>query len=132
MPPAVQRQFDTQRQPHRGEAADGRAPGSVQPREPETRGIAGGNPRGGSVVQATLPPPFFGGIRCRPQAMPANPQFQSPAAGTIPLVRPVVDERQAAVLALRFFGLEADAVELGSNQDRNFLLTSARRADATS
>ena len=47
-----------------------------------------------------------------------------PAAGTIPLVRPAVDERQAAVLALRFFGLEADAVELGSNQDRNFLLTS--------
>ena len=36
MPPAVQRQFDTQRQPHRGEAADGRAPGSVQPREPGT------------------------------------------------------------------------------------------------
>ena len=42
----------------------------------------------------------------------------------IPLVRPAVDERQAAELALRHFGLEAEAVELGSNQDRNFLLTS--------
>lgn len=47
-----------------------------------------------------------------------------PATDTIPLVRPVIDERQAAGLALRFFGLAADAVELGSNQDRNFLLTS--------
>ena len=48
-----------------------------------------------------------------------------PTVDAIPMVRPMIDERQAAALALRFFGLEAEAVELGSNQDRNFLLTSA-------
>lgn len=49
---------------------------------------------------------------------------KGPKAENLALVRPDLGERQAAALARCFFGLDADAVELGSNQDRNFLLTS--------
>ncbi len=41
----------------------------------------------------------------------------------VALVRPMVDEALALELARQHFGLEVGAVELGSNQDRNFLLT---------
>lgn len=39
------------------------------------------------------------------------------------LVRPDVDEAGAVKIALACYGIEVDARELGSNQDRNFLLT---------
>lgn len=39
------------------------------------------------------------------------------------LVRPDVDEAGAVQIALACYGLEVEARELGSNQDRNFLLT---------
>ena len=39
------------------------------------------------------------------------------------LVRPDVDEAGAVEIALACYGLEVEARELGSNQDRNFLLT---------
>lgn len=39
------------------------------------------------------------------------------------LVRPDVSERDAQAIARECYGLEATAIELGSNQDRNFLLT---------
>ena len=41
------------------------------------------------------------------------------------LVRPDVSEKDAARIAFERFGIEAVANELGSNQDRNFLLTEA-------
>lgn len=48
--------------------------------------------------------------------------FVSDGAG---LVRPEVDEADAAVIARECYDLEVTARELGSNQDRNFLLTEA-------
>lgn len=39
------------------------------------------------------------------------------------LVRPEVSEADAAAIARQCYGLEAAATELGSNQDRNFVLT---------
>lgn len=44
-------------------------------------------------------------------------------AGSGGLVRPDVDEAGAVRIARACFGLEVEARELGSNQDRNFLLT---------
>jgi len=44
------------------------------------------------------------------------------------LVRPDVSERDAETIARECYGLEATATELGSNQDRNFLLTEANGA----
>src|SRR5690606_33313621 len=38
------------------------------------------------------------------------------------LVRPDVSEHDAALIAFERYGIEARARELGSNQDRNFLL----------
>lgn len=47
----------------------------------------------------------------------------SAAENTTPLVRPAVTEEQAAALVAKHYGIKAEAVELGSNQDRNFVLT---------
>ncbi|NLA66294.1 MAG: aminotransferase class III-fold pyridoxal phosphate-dependent enzyme, partial [Leucobacter sp.] len=47
---------------------------------------------------------------------------EQPQAG---LVRPEVDAATAAEIARECYGIEATATELGSNQDRNFLLTEA-------
>ncbi|WP_223586788.1 aminotransferase [Microbacterium sp. OVT16B] len=41
------------------------------------------------------------------------------------LVRPAVTEQDAATIARECYGLDATASELGSNQDRNFVLTEA-------
>jgi 4-aminobutyrate aminotransferase-like enzyme/Ser/Thr protein kinase RdoA (MazF antagonist) len=45
------------------------------------------------------------------------------SAGSAGLVRPEVSEADAVVIAEECFGLTVTAAELGSNQDRNFLLT---------
>ncbi|MDI6023025.1 aminotransferase [Leucobacter sp. UT-8R-CII-1-4] len=44
------------------------------------------------------------------------------------LVRPEVSEAEAARIAFEHYGIEVVATELGSNQDRNFLLTEASGA----
>ena len=41
------------------------------------------------------------------------------------LVRPEVSEQDAAAIARECYGMTVSATELGSNQDRNFLLTEA-------
>ncbi|MGI0521346.1 hypothetical protein ABY45_12285, partial [Microbacterium maritypicum] len=43
--------------------------------------------------------------------------------GGVGLVRPDVSTADAARIALDCYGITASAQELGSNQDRNFLLT---------
>ena len=51
-----------------------------------------------------------------------TPEPGTPAGG---LRRPAVDAAQAARIASALYGFVATATELGSNQDRNFLLMSA-------
>lgn len=47
----------------------------------------------------------------------------SATENTAALVRPAVTEAQAAALVAKHYGIKGDATELGSNQDRNFVIT---------
>jgi 4-aminobutyrate aminotransferase-like enzyme/Ser/Thr protein kinase RdoA (MazF antagonist) len=47
----------------------------------------------------------------------------SPTENTVALVRPAVTEDQAAALVAKYYGIKGTASELGSNQDRNFVIT---------
>ncbi|WP_233548803.1 aminotransferase [Galactobacter valiniphilus] len=80
---------------------------STQPTTPRTP--EPGAPPAAAATEASVPPP-----------VPAVPGAVPPL--DFGLKRPAVDEALAARVAQVQFGLDATATELGSNQDRNFLL----------